>query len=62
MNWNSEDCKKWLPFVQAVADGKKVKLLVGTYEGEKEWVTLESLPVTYSNHGTVSTENLEIEE
>lgn len=62
MNWNREDCKRWLPFVQAVADGKKVKILIGTFGGEKEWVTLESLPVTYDNHGIVSTENLEIEE
>ena len=61
MNWTQDDCKRWLPFVQAVADGKKVKLLVGKYSGEKEWVTLESLPVTYDNHGIVDTENLKIE-
>lgn len=32
MFWSKEDCQKWLPFVQAVAEGKEIEEWTGLME------------------------------
>lgn len=75
MNWSREDCQKWLPLVQAVAEGKTVELCVGEYSGNLEYIdcvfvnfneeTGERtyngyLPVTFPNDSVINPNNIRI--
>lgn len=44
MTFSQEDCKKWLPYIQAIAMGKKLKVWNGCLEAPREGVEYTSDP------------------
>ena len=44
MNWSGKECVEWLPFVQAVAEGKSILMWTGYMEEVKEGVEYTDNP------------------
>ena len=64
MFWTKEDCKKWLPFINAVIEGKTIQICTAMFDGSVVWKDFpkDTLLVTYGNHAEINPDNLRIKD